>query len=381
MSILDLFRPKSDRQLMAALNTDGTVGIVSPESWLHAGDSPLTSVVLNDLFPDFTMPIGRRQAMAIAPIAKSRHIITGMIARFPLTHMRGGKRAETQNQLVKQPEAGRPLSTSLTWWTDALLFHGRCWLLIDERYAEDNRPRRLKWVPEHRAGVDSHGRLISAFGSPVAEGEYIRIDGPHEGILNFGRGLLREAIDIADAASRAAANPVPSIELHQTGGTPLTAEQRAELVQSWANARTGRNGGVAYTNSVIEAKTHGQAAEQLLISARNTIAIDMARLCGLPAWAVDAVVEGSSMTYNNAPSRSRELIDFGLQPYMTAITDRLSMDDVLGAGHWAKFDTTAALSPDFKSRMDGYKVAIDAGVYTADECRQMEAGIPLEEAA
>lgn len=380
MSPLDIFRRKSDRQLMAALQTDGTIGIAAPDAWLHAGDSPLTSVVMSDLFPDITLPIGRRQAMAVAPIAKSRHIITGMIARFPLTHMIGRTRAKTQNQLVIQPEIGRPLSTSLTWWTDALLFHGRCWLLIVERYQEDSRPRRVKWVPEHKAGVDAGGNLIRAFGEPVNPGDYIRIDGPHEGILNFGRHLIREAIDVADAAARAASNPVPSIELHQTSGTPLTKDQRDELVNSWATARRGRNGGVAYTNQVIEAKTHGQAAEQLLIAARNTVAIDMARITGLPAWAVDAVVEGSSMTYNNAPSRAREIIDFGLQPYMTAIADRLSMDDVLAAGHWARFDTTSALSPDFKSRMEGYKVAIDAGIYTAAQCAQFEEGIPLEEA-
>lgn len=377
MSLIDIFRPRS---VAAALTTDGTIGIAAPDAWLHDSDSPLTSVVLSDLFPEMSLPIGRSRAMAIAPIAKSRHIITGMIARFPLTHMTGSSRAAAQNQLVKQPEIGRPLSTSLTWWTDALLFHGRCWLLIVERYSEDARPRRVKWVPEHRAGVDSHGNLTTAFGEPVNPGDYIRIDGPHEGILNFGRHLLREALDVADAAARAASNPVPSIELHQTGGTPLTETQRKELVEAWSKARSGRNGGVAYTNQVIEARTHGQAAEQLLIAARNTIAVDMARLTGLPAWAVDAVVEGSSMTYNNAPSRARELIDFGLQPYMTAIADRLSLDDVLASGHWVKFDTTSALSPDFKTRMDGYKVAIEAGIYTAEECKQMDAGIPLEEA-
>lgn len=378
MSILDIFRPKS---VTAALRTDGTIGIAAPDSWLHAGDSPLTQVILSDLFPDVALPINRSRAMAIPSVAKSRHIITGMIARFPLIHMTGNMPAASQNPLVRQPEIGRPLSTSLTWWTDALLFHGRCWLLILERYQEDARPRRFKWVPEHRAGVDEAGNLVRAFGEPVNPGDYIRIDGPHEGILNFGRRMLREALDVADAAARAAANPVPSIELHQTGGTPLTAEQRKELVEAWAAARTnGRNGGVAYTNQNIEAKTHGQAAEQLLIAARNAVAVDMARLCGLPAWAVDAVVEGSSMTYNNAPSRARELIDFGLQPYMTAIADRLSMDDVLAAGHWCRFDTTAALSPDFKTRMEGYKAAIDAGIYTADELRRMDAGVPLEEA-
>src|SRR5690606_26138682 len=110
------------------------------------------------------------------------------------------------------------------------------------------------------AETDSNDQLIRAFGEPVNAVDVIRIDGPHEGILHFGRHLLREAIDVADAAARAAANPVPSIELHQTGGSPLNAEERRELVAAWAEARrAGRNGGVAYTNQNIEVRTHGQA--------------------------------------------------------------------------------------------------------------------------
>lgn len=377
VGFLDLITARPQRQIAAALDTAATRGIVSP--W-QAAESPMTAITLSELFPDVAAPIGRPQAMAIGSIAKCRHIVTGMISRFPLVHMIGTQRAAQQSAFVKQPEIGRPLSTSLTWWVDSMLFYGRAWLLVDERFSEDHRPRRVRWVPEHKATVNSRGDLVKAWGEDVNAMNVIRIDGPHEGILNFGRAAIREAIDVAHAAARAAGNPVPSIELHQTGGTPLTAEQRKELVSDWAAARSGRNGGVAYTNQMLEVKTHGQAAEQLLIAERNATAVEMARMCGLPAWAVDAVVEGSSMTYSNTPSRTRELIDFGLQPYMTAITDRLSLDDVLAAGHWVRFDTSQALAPDFKTRMDGYKAAVDAGIYTAEECRQIEAGVPLEEA-
>lgn len=375
MALLDLFR----RDSLVASFTDTSVGIATPFTPADY-DSPLTRLTWAELFPNVDPPVGRKQAMEVAPIAKSRHMLAGMISRFPLIEMTGRDRAQQQSPLVRQPEIGRPLATSLTWWLDSLLFYGRAWLEIVERYAEDSRPRRVRWVPEHRISLDEAGTVTHVAGNPVGPMDVIRIDGPHEGILNFGAARIREAIEINRAAARAAANPVPSIELHQTAGTPLTDDQIDALTARWGAARAGQNGGVAYTNQSIEAKTHGQAAEQLLIAARNYAAVDMARLCGMPAWAVDAVVEGSSMTYNNTPGRTRELIDYGLQPYMTAIEQRLSLDDVLPAGRWARFDTSAVLQLDFEARMRGYKSAIDAGVYTAEECRQLEAGHPLEEA-
>lgn len=230
----------------------------------------------------------------------------------------------------------------------------------------------FRFVPEWQATVDNAGMLIHAFDRPVNRGDWIRIDGPHEGLLSKAIDDIRDAIALKRAVSKASNNMVPSLELHQESGNQLTKPEIDQLVDSWVKALRGK--GVAYTNQSIKAISHGQAAEQLMIDARNQSAIDLARHMNLPAWAVDAAVEGGSMTYTNVPSRSRELLDYTLQPYLDAIAGRLSLRDVLPHGQTVRFDTTQFLAGDFSTRMEAYKTAIDAGIYTAEEVRQLEAG-------
>jgi len=117
-----------------------------------------------------------------------------------------------------------------------------------------------------------------------------------------------------------------------------------------------------------------------LINAQNLADINLARAMGAPAWMIDASVNGSSITYGNVNSRSRELVEDTLQPYMDAIMQRLSLDDVLAAGVWARMDASDLLKDSYAVRMGGHKTAIEAGVYTAEEVRSMEMGIPLERA-
>jgi hypothetical protein len=315
--------------------------------------------------------------MSISAVAKGRHLIAGNIGRFPLIVMQGASALVPQPTSINQPEIGRSRYTTISWSVDMLIFYGRAFWRVVERNATDSRPARFEWVPEWAATADDEGNLTSAWGEPVAPGESIRIDGPHEGILNFAADRIREALDIDAAAAHASDNPVPSIELHQTGGDPLDDTQIAAMVGAWHRAR--KNGGVGYTNQSVELIPHGQPTEQLLIDGRNWNALNIARSMGLPAWAVDASVQGSSITYSNTPSRSRELIDYSLTPYMAAIEGRLSLDDVVPHGQWVRFDTTDLLRGDFAARMDAYAVAISSGVYTAEECRAMEQGTALSE--
>lgn len=324
------------------------------------------------------LPVTRETAMNIGVLAKSRHLICTTIGNFPLVGMRGTTRNPTQRITFTQPEIGRARSTSLIWWCDAMLWFGRVWLLATQRDTATGLPVRFQWVPEWNAEVDNAGLLVKAFGRPVSQVDVYRIDGPHEGILIFGRGAIREAMAINAAAANAADNPVPSINLHQTGGTPMTDEQITAMLAQWVAARKAKGGGVGYTNPSVDAIAMGIQPEQLLIAAKNQSDMQLVRLAGLPAWSADITVEGSNLTYSNSPSRARELVDFGLQGYMTAITDRFSMDDISPVGEWCRFDTSNVLRGDLVTRMKAYQIAIAAGIWTAEQCAALETGVQLE---
>lgn len=341
-------------------------------------DDVLTQLTLAEVFGFAGQPVSRSQAVQLGPIKKGRKLITGQIGAFPLVVYRGLAQLKVQPQFTTQLEAGRPRAISIAWIVDALMFYGRAFLEVKHR-DWTGRPTQFAFVPEWQARTDGAGQLLAVDGRKIGARDWVRIDADDAGLLTDAQEDINQALAIKLAVGRAAANPVPSIDLHQTGGTQLTNKQIDELVTRWAQARKGLNGGIAYTNETIEAKVLGQNVEQLLISARNQSAIDLANHMNLPAWAVDATTSGSSLTYSNVPSRTRELIDYTFTPYLNAIAGRLSMDDILPAGTWCAFDTSASLQGTFTERMTGYKAAIDSQIYTPEECRAIERGIPLEE--
>jgi hypothetical protein len=343
-----------------------------------ADRSTLVAATFTDLFGTDFVPVTRQTGMGLGVLAKGRHLLTQTVAGFPIVAYRDTARMERQPLICRQPEAGRPRSTTILWAMDAEYWYGRVWYLVTQRGGEGDRPMRVKWVPEWYAEVDIDGNLVRAFDKPVDPANVIRVDGPHEGILNFGADKIREALAIEAAAANASNNPVPSVDLHQTGGDPLNDDQIDALTARWVAARAKKGGGVAYSNQSIKAEVLGQPVEQLLIAARQQSDLDLARLAGLPAWGADVSVEGANLTYSNSPSRARELIDFYTAGYMQAWTDRFSLDDILPSGQWCRFDTTAILQGNFAERMTGYKAAIEAGIYTADECKLIEAGVALE---
>lgn len=349
-------------------------GVLTP----YAGPTHLQAATLAhlwDLTQD-TTPVSRAQAMAIPAVARGRNIICQQVGRVAWEARTGTSRTKDQPAILTQPEGNaRARALTYTWTADALLFYGRAWWIVTAR-EERGRPTRVEWVPETQITWDETTFFVR--GKAIPFHDIIRIDGPHEGLLTFAQDTLKSARAISRAYGRTASNPTPTIELHQTMGDKLTSDEIDALVNRWITARNSPTGGVSYTNQAIELKTHGLPAEQLLIAGRKAVTLEVAQAMGLPAWAVDGEVGGSSITYSNSPSRSRELLDYTLSGYFDAIAGRLSLDDILPRGTWAHALTEQLTTPDFAERMAGYKAAQDAGIYTAEECKALETGTPLE---
>ena len=341
----------------------------------------LQRLTIKEVFGDaaslITGTVSRQDAMKIPAVARARNLICGQVAHLPLVAYRGSQRLTQQPKIMQQLEPGRPQSVSLAWIVDALIFEGMAFLEITS-FDSEGKPAEFRVVPAWHA-QHKDGDLESVNGRKVHPGQWLRIDSPQQGILATGSQLLADMLQLDESTRKVIAAPLPNIELHQTGGAPLSSDEIDQLISGWVTARRGRNGGVGYTNQSVEARVLEQPVENLLIQARNDFALQIARLLNLPAWAVDAQTSGSSLTYSNVPSRTRELIDYTLTPYMDAIAGRLSLDDVLPRGQWCKFDTSQILQGSFSDRMTAYKTAIDAGIYTPEDVRQLEAGNTLEE--
>lgn len=320
------------------------VGPAAPSAF-HPGPSTLQQIVWADLEGLDTSILTRATAIAIPALARQRHLLCGTIARCPLVDMVAGTAVDERLQpgwMTRTDGLVSPYHRML-WTVDDLIFHG--WSLWETqrgyRPADEQTGALLnaERVNPDRWEVDEYTGQILVDGEPKRPAEVIAIPGPHEGILNFGSGALKRTIDNLDAAANAARNPSAYLELHYTGDADLTPEQINEHIERWAKARRGQNGGVAWTNKVLEVKEHGSHEAQLLIDGRNADAVDVSRMVSSPAAMADATNAGASLTYETTEGRNGEFIDYGVGLYMDAIAARLSMDDVVPRGHRTAFDT------------------------------------------
>jgi len=161
------------------------------------------------------MPVTRAEAMTVPVFAKARHVVVSP-ARLPFAAVNAAGVLDAQPLIIAQPNPAERRATTLTWTLDDLLWHGLSWWAVTSRYAT-GFPRTAERVDPLFVDVDDDGRVWIDGTGPWDDGDVIRIDGPHEGLLSFGACAIRKAARIEAAAARTADNPVPLIELHNTG--------------------------------------------------------------------------------------------------------------------------------------------------------------------
>jgi hypothetical protein len=292
------------------------------------------------------LPLTRAAVMAIPAVARQRHLICGQLARCPLVgrDRAGADTTDSWGWMWRTDKAIHPYHRML-WTADDVLFYG--WSVWSaEREAGT---RKLLWgerIHPDRWQIDEVGRVF-VDDEPARAEEVIAIPGPHEGILNFGADALVRTINNLEAAANAARNPSAYLELHYTGDDDIPDTEVDKHIARWAAARRGENGGVAWTNKVLELREHGSHEAHLLIEGRNADAVDVSRLVSSPAAMADATNAGASLTYETTEGRNGQFIDYGVGLYMDAIAARLSMDDVISRGQRTAFDTAElrALAP------------------------------------
>jgi hypothetical protein len=324
--------------------TPGTpVGLASPFST----STNLARVAFSELFPDLaaSRPLDRAQAMAVPAVARARHIIAGTIARIPLRGYQGDTAlaGPAAPPWIDRTSGQMSPFHRMLWTVDDLLFFGwSCWSRVNSTMAPFF-PLQMDRIPMGAWAFDDAGRVLVDRGDGAGfvrpePNSTVLIPGPHEGLLSFGQPAIRHARDLHKAAGTAARHPAAMLVLKQVGGTPLTPEQKSQLISDWAMARDGENGGVAYLNQSMEAQELGTFDQHLVVDGRNAAAVDVARAASIPADLIDASPAHADLTYQNSRDNDRRFVDYGLGLYISAISGALSQDGITARGQRVAFD-------------------------------------------
>lgn len=302
-----------------------TLPIASP--WTT---SSLERVIFEDILGsimDPDVPLNSRAAaMRIPAIARARNLICTAAARAVLKALKADARITSPTWLSSSADGSSP-QLRMVWTVDDLIFYGAS-LWWRSNSAADGFPLAVGRVNQGDWRVNDDNR-IEIDGQVQADDAVIYIPGWHSGILQDGRETLRDARNLLNIVRARLLNPAPNLELHQEEGTPLNTDEITALVGDWAAARQGVNGGVAFTPKGLVVTERGMSSDsQLMIEARNAMAVDLARTVGLAAGLIDATAPKASLNYETTELRNQEFIDRDLAGYLDPITARLSLDDV-----------------------------------------------------
>jgi HK97 family phage portal protein len=216
--------------------------------------------------------------------------------------------------------------------------------------------------------VDGKAVPISGVGS------IIRFDGPDEGLLHRAGKTISAAVYLENAAVNYAKEPAPSMIL-KSNGTNLTAERVSSLLAAWRTARQTRS--TAFLNADVDLKEFGYDPKALqLAEARQYVALELARACGIPAYFLSA--ETTSMTYSNAVSERRSLVDFSLRPILKAIEERLSLPDFVPNPVMTRFALDDFLRGNALERAQVYEILNRIGAMSVEQIQREEDLIPNE---
>ena len=339
----------------------------------------LMTDAFNYYLPIALTAVGREESMSVPAVARCRNLLAGTIASFPLELYRRSTGEKLGKPVwLEQPAANQPRAVTIAWTVDSLLFYGVAYWQVTETYFDDGRPARFQWIAPGRVSFDSDpitqfitqyyidGKSVPMSGA----GSLITFQGLDEGVLQRGARTLRSAIDLETAARVATATPMPSGVLKNTGAD-LSPEEVQAILSAWKAAREKRS--TAYLTSTLEYQpTAFSPRDMMFVDGIQQMATQVARMMNVPAYYISAD-ENTSMTYANVQDERRQFVSLSLAPYVHAIQDRLSMDDITARGNIVKFDVEDAfLAVDALNRLAVIEKMLALGLITVEQAMAME---------
>ena len=329
--------------------------------------------------PALLPKVERDIAISLPAIVRCRNLIAGTIASIPLHLYRKSTGEELGSpKWLEQPALAQPRSVTIAYTVDSLLFYGVAYWRVTEVYQDDGRPARFEWIAPTRVSflTDQNNQYVvqySVDGKNVPMsglGSLVTFQGLSEGILSTGATIIQQAYRVQRAAYDAATSPTPTGIIKNTGAD-LSENEVAALLAQWKSAR--QRGTTAYLTSTLDYMPSQFSPKDMgYVDLIQNLTTQIARLCNVPAYYLSAD-ENNSMTYANVQDERKQLISLALQPYITAIETRLSMDDITNSQNYVRFaiDDTF-LRADTMERLAAIEKMIQIGLITVEQAREME---------
>ena len=205
-------------------------------------------------------------------------------------------------------------------------------------------------------------------------GSLITFQGLTQGVLQTSARTIQSALDLEKAAAVSAATPMATGFIKNTGADMPEAQVQG-LLAAWKSARQNRS--TAYLTSTLSYEAVGFSPKDMMYNdSQQYLATQIARAMNVPAYYISADMN-NSMTYQNIIDGRKEFVAYSLQPFICAIEDRLSMDDITPRGHVVKFAVEESfLRADTMKRLEALEKMLSLGLIDVEEAKEMEQMTP-----
>ena len=328
--------------------------------------------------------IDRNFALQVASVARCRNLIAGVISSIDLALYKKstGEKLGTPVWL-EQPDLRQPRSVTISATVDSLIFYAVAYWRTTSLYADDGRPSGFEWVANNRVtyttnqyGTEIQDYFVDGNKVPMSGiGSLVTFQSLLPGVLQSASTTIKAAYDIQKASAVSAATPMPTGVLRNTGAD-LPEAQIQGLLAAFKSARQNRS--TAYLTSTLEyVPTSFSPKDMTYTESSQYLSTEIARAMNCPAFMISSD-QNNSMTYQNILDGRKEFVAYSLQPYISAIEDRLSMNDITNSSNQIRFavDDTF-LRVDAKERLDIIEQMLNLNLIDVNQARQMEQLTPL----
>ena len=328
--------------------------------------------------------IDRNFALQVASVARCRNLIAGVIASIDLALYKKSTGEKLGSPVwLEQPDIRQPRSLTISATVDSLIFYGVSYWRVTSLYADDGRPSGFEWVANNRVtyttnqyGTEIKDYFVDGDLVPMAGiGSLVTFQSLLPGVLQSASTTIRAAYDVQKAAAVSAATPMATTVL-KNNGADLPEAQIQGILAGWKAARQNRS--TAYLTSTLSVENIGFSPKDMgYVDFSQYLATEIARSMNVPAYYISADMN-NSMTYQNILDGRKEFVAYSLQPYISAIEDRLSMNDITNSQNEVRFavDDTF-LRANAKDRLDIIEKMLNLDLIDTNQARQMEQLTPL----
>ena len=332
--------------------------------------------------------IDRNFALQVASVSRCRNLIAGTIASIDLALYKKSTGEKLGSPVwLEQPDIRQPRSLTISATVDSLIFYSVAYWRVTSLYADDGRPSGFEWVANNRVtyttnqyGTEVKDYFVDGNLVPMAGiGSLVTFQSLIPGVLQTASTTIRAAYDIQKASAVSAATPMPTGIL-KNNGADLPESQVQGLLAAFKSARQNRS--TAYLTSTLEyVPTSFSPKDMGYTEMSQYLSTEIARSMNVPAYLISSDMN-NSMTYQNIIDGRKEFVAYSLQPYISAIEDRLSMNDITNSSNQVRFavDDTF-LRSDAKDRLEIIEKMINLDLIDVNQARQMEQLTPLGDAS